>query len=74
MGWPAAGGALLGPRAYYGEYLDLGPFSTSVEKITRVLGFTPTPLDEALRQGFTWYRAQPRRPVDYAFEDALINA
>lgn len=45
-----------------------------VEKAPDVLGVAPTPLDEALRASFAWYRAQPRRPIDYAFEDRLLGA
>ena len=46
----------------------------SVEKIARVLDFTPTDLEDGLRQGFAWYVEQPRRAVDYSFEDRLIEA
>jgi nucleoside-diphosphate-sugar epimerase len=69
----AAGGQLIGPRVYYGDYLDLAPFSAVVGKASRVLGITPTPLEEALRQGYAWYQSQPRRAVDYTFEDGLIG-
>jgi nucleoside-diphosphate-sugar epimerase len=68
----AAGGQLIGRSIYFGDYLDLPPRTSVVEKAARVLGVTPTPLDAALREGFAWYRAQPRRPVDYTFEDRLI--
>lgn len=68
----AAGGALLGANLYFGEYLDLPPHTEVVEKVTRLLGVTPTPLDVALRTGFDWYRTQPRRRVDYGFEDRLL--
>jgi 2'-hydroxyisoflavone reductase len=68
----AAGGELIGPRAYFGEYLDLPPASVTVDKAARVLGITPTPLEDALRHGHARYRAQLRRLVDYAFEDQLI--
>jgi len=69
----AAGGALIGGDLYFGEYLDLPPITEVVEKAPRLLGMTPTPLDEALRATFAWYRTQPRRPVDYTFEDRLIG-
>ena len=61
-------------QLYFGEYLDLPPMSGLVEKAPDVLGVAPTPLDEALRASFAWYRAQPRRPIDYAFEDRLLGA
>jgi hypothetical protein len=31
-----------------------------------------TPLETALRKGFEWYRTQPRKPIDYSFEDRLL--
>ncbi len=68
----AAGGQLVGNNLYFGEYLDLPPMTEVVEKVTRVLGVAPIPLEEGLRRGFEWYRTQPRRAVDYAFEDRLL--
>ena len=68
----AAGGQLVGDSIYFGDYLDLPPFTSVVEKAPRVLGIRPVPFEEALRQGFVWYQAQPRRPAAYQFEDRLI--
>lgn len=68
----AAGGQLFGPQIYFGEYLDLPPMTSEVDKARRLLGVTPAPLEEALSRGFAWYQTQPRRPVDYAFEERLI--
>jgi len=68
----AAGGQLMGDHLYFGEYLDLPPHTEIVEKVTQVLGVTPTPLEAALEEGFRWYLSQARRPVDYAFEDRLL--
>jgi 2'-hydroxyisoflavone reductase len=68
----AAGGVLVGGPLYFGEILDLPPITEVIEKAPRVLGVSPTPLDEALRQTFAWYRTQPRRPIDYTFEDRLF--
>ena len=70
----AAGGNAFAGNIYFGEYLDLPPYVSVVEKAPRVLGVTPTALDTALREGFAWYQAQPRRPVDYTFEDQLLAA
>jgi nucleoside-diphosphate-sugar epimerase len=67
----AAGGQLAGGNLYFGEYLDLPSLSEVVEKTPRVLGVAPTPLETALREGFAWYMSQPRRPLDYAFEDRV---
>ena len=67
-----AGGQLMGGHLYFGEVLDLPPLTEVVEKGPRVLGVTPLPLEDALRETFAWYREQPRRPADYAFEDRLL--
>ncbi len=68
----AAGGDVFAGRLYFGEYLDLPPITQVVDKVTRLLGLTPMAFDEGLRPSFAWYRAQPRRPVDYTFEDGLL--
>lgn len=68
----AAGGELLGRNLYFGEFLDLPPHTSSVAKAARLLDLTPTPLASALQAGFDWYLGQPRRPIDYAFEDRLL--
>ncbi len=68
----AAGGEVMGGNLYFGEVLDLPPHTAILEKVTRVLGVTPTPFSEALAAGFAWYRTQPRRPIDYSFEDRLL--
>ncbi len=70
----SAGGHLFMEPLYFGEMLDLPPISASVDKIARILDFTPIGLEEGLRKGFAWYLEQPRREVDYAFEDRLIQA
>jgi 2'-hydroxyisoflavone reductase len=70
-----AGGEIMGRNLYFGEYLDLPPITTMTDKVSRVLDFTSTPLDTALWASWEWYLSQPRRPVDYSFEDQLlINA
>jgi len=68
----AAGGQVMGENLYFGEVLDMQPLTSVVDKAAQVLDLEPTPLDEALRASFAWYREQPRRPVDYAFEDRLL--
>ena len=67
----AAGGDVFSGNLYFGEYLDLPPLTTDIGRAQRVLGFQPTPLDEALRISYEWYLGQPRREVDYRFEDRL---
>jgi 2'-hydroxyisoflavone reductase len=69
-----AGGQIAGPiNLYFGEYLDLPPYTPNVEKAQRVLGVTPTPIEAAFRKGFEWYRTQPKRPIDYSFENRLLS-
>ncbi len=70
----AAGGQLAGTNLYFGEFLDLPPYVTVIEKARRILGITPTSLDAALRESFAWYKEQPGRRVDYSFEDRLLAA
>jgi 2'-hydroxyisoflavone reductase len=71
----AGGNPLLAANGnlYFGEYLELPPMTGIIEKAPRLLGVTLTPLDEALRLSFEWYRTQPQRPVDYGFEDRLLG-
>ena len=69
----AAGGNAFAGNLYFGQYLDLPPLTTDIARAKRVLGFAPTPLDDALRISYDWYLTQPRRPVDYAFEDRLLR-
>jgi nucleoside-diphosphate-sugar epimerase len=70
----AAGGQLIGSNLYFGEVLDLPAHTEVVEKAPRLLGVTPTRLDDALAASYAWYRTEPRRPVDYAFEDRLLGS
>lgn len=69
----SAGGQLVGPNIYFGEFLDLPTHTERVTKARDLLGVTATALDEALAESFAWYRSQPRRPVDYSFEDRLLG-
>ena len=67
------GGQVMGENLYFGEVLDMQPLTSVVDKAAEILGFEPTLFDEALRVSFAWYREQPRRPVDYSFEDRLLT-
>jgi hypothetical protein len=69
----AGGDAFVG-NLYFGEYLDLPPHTSTIEKAPRLLGVTPEKLEAALAKSFAWYQAQPRRQVDYSFEDRLLAA
>ena len=66
------GREVAGPRNPLREYLDLPPYSVNLDKARRVLGTTPTPIEAAFRHGFDWYQSQPRRPIDYAWEDRIL--
>jgi nucleoside-diphosphate-sugar epimerase len=68
----AAGGDPFGGNLYFGEFLDIPPHTSRIEKAPRMLGVTPTPLESALAEGFAWYKGQPGRKVDYTFEDHLL--
>jgi len=68
----AAGGSPFAGRLYFGEFLDVFPITQVVEKAIRVLGVKLTSFEDGLREAFAWYGSQPRRPVDYSFEDRLL--
>jgi hypothetical protein len=69
----AVGGDVFAGTLYFGQYLDLPSHTSVIEKAPRVLSVTPTALDAALGESFEWYRAQPRRNVNYTFEDRLLK-
>jgi 2'-hydroxyisoflavone reductase len=69
----AAGGDAFAGNLYFGEYLDIPPHVSVIEKVTQVLGVTPTSLEASLGESFAWYQSQPRRQVDYSFEDRLLS-
>jgi nucleoside-diphosphate-sugar epimerase len=69
-----AGGHPMGPKLYFAMYYDLPPITMRVDKAKRMLGFTPSNFDEALRRTFEWWRrAQPFPLPDYSFEDELLS-
>jgi 2'-hydroxyisoflavone reductase len=70
----AAGGHPFAGNLYFGEFLDIPTHTSRIEKAPRVLGVTPSGLEAALAASFAWYETQPRRPVDYTFEDRLLAA
>ena len=67
------GGQLLGENIYFGDYLDLPPITTDVGRASRILGLEPVPFETALAVTWNWYRDQPRKPVDYSFDDRLLG-
>lgn len=70
----AAGGNVLSDPFYFGQYLDLPPITENVSKLQRVLGVRLTAFATGLRETHRWYLRQPRRKVDFGFEDRLIAA
>jgi nucleoside-diphosphate-sugar epimerase len=70
----AAGGNPMGAPMYFGEYLDVPPITENVTKLQRVLGVRPTAFETGLRETYRWYLRQPRRKLDFDFEDRLIAA
>lgn len=69
----AAGGHPVTGNLYFGQYLDIPPITTVIEKAPRMLGVAPLSLEDGLRATFAWYSSQPRRPRDYSFEDRLLE-
>ncbi len=70
----AAGGSVMSEPFYFGQYLDLPPITENVSKLQRVLGVRLTAFATGLRDTHRWYLRQPRRKVDFGFEDRLIAA
>ena len=70
----AAGGHAFAGNLYFGEFLDIPVHTSVIEKAPRLLGLTPTPIERAFAEGFAWYQQQPRRSIDYTFEDTLLAA
>ncbi len=71
-----AGGSVMGPPLYFGEYLDLPPIRQDVSKAERLLDFTARPLKDGLAATFLrWKPASGERKdgPPYAFEDGLLS-
>lgn len=68
----AAGGNPMGEPLYFGQYFDMPAITETMGRAERELGVKPTPFEEGLRATYEWYAAQPRRCIDYAFEDRLL--
>jgi dTDP-D-glucose 4,6-dehydratase len=54
------------------QFMGRETITQVMEKVTRLLGVSPIAFEEGLRRSYEWYLAQPRRPVDYTFEDRLL--
>jgi 2'-hydroxyisoflavone reductase len=70
-----AGGNPMGPKLYFGFYLDMPAITLVVNKAQRVLKFKPVDFAAGLRETYRWYQRHKGYPKpDYAFEDALIES
>lgn len=69
-----SGGHPLGPKLYFGEYLDVPPITQMVNKAKRVLKFEPTPFLEGLRESHRWWQRNAKfKKPDYSFEDEILG-
>ena len=69
-----SGGHPMGPKLYFGEYLDLPPITQMVNKAKRVLKLEPTPFLEGLRETHRWWQRNAKfKKPDYSFEDEVLG-
>ena len=68
-----AGGHPMGPKMYFGVYLDMPPITQVTAKVQRVLKFKPTDFAAGLLETYKWHSRHNGFPKpDYSFEDALL--
>ncbi len=67
------GGQLVGPGAYFANFLDLSPIGARSDRIRAELGFEFTPLEAGMRQTWEWYRRLERPKPDYSWEDGVLT-
>ena len=68
-----AGGHPMGPKMYFGVYLDMPPITQITAKAQRMLKFKPTDFEEGLQETYKWYLRNAKFPEqDYSFEDMLL--
>ena len=68
-----AGGHPMGPKMYFGIYLDMPPITQVTAKVQRVLKFKPTDFAAGLLETYKWQSRHNGFPKpDYTFEDALL--
>ena len=68
-----AGGHPMGPKLYFGVYLDMPPITQVTAKAQRVLKFKPTDFDAGLKETYKWHVRNNKFPKpDYGFEDFLL--
>jgi hypothetical protein len=62
----------MAPPLYFGVYLDLPTLTVRTERAETELGIALTPLDDGLRDTFSWYARQARAEPDFSWEDGLV--
>lgn len=63
----------MGPKMYFGVYLDMPPITQVTAKVQRVLKFKPTDFAAGLLETYKWHSRHNDFPKpDYSFEDALL--
>jgi len=68
-----AGGHPMGPKLYFGQYLDMPPITLVTAKAQRVLKFKPTDFATGLNETHRWYLRHRGFPKpDFGFEDSLL--
>jgi len=68
-----AGGHPMGPKLYFGVYLDMPPITLVTAKAQRVLKFKPTDFGTGLNETHRWYLRHNGFPKpDFGFEDSLL--
>jgi len=68
-----AGGHPMGPKLYFGVYLDVPPITQITAKAQRILKFKPTDFEDGLKETYQWYARNAKFPKqDFSFEDALL--
>jgi len=68
-----AGGHPMGPKLYFGVYLDMPAITVVVNKAQRMLKFKPIDFAAGLKENYRWYLRNSKFPKqDFSFEDSLI--
>jgi nucleoside-diphosphate-sugar epimerase len=67
------GGHPMGPKMYFGVYLDVPPITQITAKAQRMLKFKPTDFEDGLKETYQWYLRNADFPKqDFSFEDAVL--
>ncbi|HYW32095.1 MAG TPA: NAD-dependent epimerase/dehydratase family protein [Gemmatimonas sp.] len=66
------GGSLMAPPNYFGVFLDIPAITADSARVTEQLGLELTPLEDGMRETYSWYEQQPRMARDYTWEDGVL--